>query len=130
MVLKQVHGDKNITADRNRANHRLKILAVTSAWALLAGVIILMVSGWGITQTGAIYRLTGGLIDRRLADAIHRGTVAPLAFFFLAHVLINIRLKLALNRPFTVWLTNTILILIGAGLLALTVYMEYFRPGG
>lgn len=43
---------------------------MASAWALLVIVIVLVVSGWGITQTGIIYRLTGGLVDRRLADAI------------------------------------------------------------
>jgi hypothetical protein len=70
----------------------LKILTRSSAWALFACVIILVFSGWGITQTGVIYDITGGLIDRRLADAIHRAANVPVVFFFLAHVFINISL--------------------------------------
>jgi thiosulfate reductase cytochrome b subunit len=108
----------------------LKRLARVSAWVLLVGVIVLIISGWGITQTGVIHRLTGGLVDRRLADAIHRAANIPLALFFLLHVLINIRLNVSPKSPARVWLTNIILIVIGAGLMAITIYMEYFRRGG
>jgi cytochrome b subunit of formate dehydrogenase len=101
-----------------------------SAWALLAGVIVLVVSGWGITQTGVIYSLSFGLIDRRLANAIHRATNVPLAFFFLAHVLINIKLRMRQNHSSKAWLINTLLIVEGAGLMAIVIYMEYFRLGG
>jgi hypothetical protein len=102
----------------------MKRLARASAWALLAGIIVLMVSGWGITQTGVIYRLTGGLVDRRLADTIHRDTVAPLTFVFLAHVLFNIRYRISPESTFKVWLTNIILIVVGVGLMAITIYMH------
>jgi len=113
-----------------KPNYLLKILSRASAWALLASVLVLMVSGWGITQTGIIHSLTGGLVDRKLADAIHRATNAPLTFFFLAHVLINIRLMVSPKHPASSWLTDIILIVIGAGLMAITIYMEYFRLGG
>jgi succinate dehydrogenase/fumarate reductase cytochrome b subunit len=108
----------------------LKRVSRASAWLLLVGVIVLIVSGWGITQTGIIYKITFGLIDRRLADNIHRATNVPLAIFFLTHVLINI--KLAISRYLTsmAWAINAILILIGAGLLAIMVYMEWYRLGG
>jgi cytochrome b subunit of formate dehydrogenase len=108
----------------------LKKVARASAWLLLVGIVVLLISGWGITQTGIIYRLTGGLVDRRLADAVHRATIAPLTFLFLLHVMLNIRLKVSSNNTFKVWLTNAVLIIIGAGLMAITVYMEYFRLGG
>jgi hypothetical protein len=121
---------ESTTLEVNKANLWLKILARASAWALLAGVVVLMVSGWGITQTGIIHSLTGGLVDRRLADAIHRDANGPLAFFFLSHVLINIKLMISRKNPARAGLTNTILILIGAGLMAITIYMEYFRLGG
>ncbi len=108
----------------------LRTLARTSAWALLAGVIVLVVSGWGITQTGVIYRLSFGLIDRKVADAIHRAANVPLAVFFLSHVLINIRLAIAPTRRWKMPFTDTALFLIGAACLAIVVYMEYFRLGG
>jgi hypothetical protein len=114
----------------NQADIWMKRLARASAWGLLAGIIVLIVSGWGITQTGVIYRLTGGLVDRRLADAIHRNTVAPLSFLFLAHVLLNIRYRVSPDSAFKAWLTNAILIIVGAGLMAIAIYMEYFRLGG
>ena len=105
----------------------LKRITRTSAWALLAGVVIQVVTGWGITQTGVIYKITFGLVDRRLADSIHRATNVPLVFFFLLHVLVNIRLAITTRRSFMNWLTNVILVVIGLAILGITVYMEYFR---
>jgi cytochrome b subunit of formate dehydrogenase len=105
----------------------LKRITSISSWLLLASIAVLVVSGWGITQTEVIYNLSFGLIDRRLADAIHRASVLPLAFFFLLHVLINIRLKITSRRKFVVWLANGGLTAIGAGIMALAVYMEYFH---
>jgi thiosulfate reductase cytochrome b subunit len=108
----------------------LKKLARLSAWALLVGLIVLVVSGWGITQTGVIYSLTFGLVDRRLADAIHRAANIPVAFFFLSHVLINI--KVAISEKYLAGgrMVSVFLIAVGVVLLAIVVYMEYFRPGG
>jgi len=108
----------------------LRRIARASAWALLAAVILAVVSGWGITQTGIIYRLTFGLIDRGLADAIHRAANVPLALFFLSHVFINIKLVISQRSPSTGVLTASILGVVGAGLLAIMIYMEYFRLGG
>jgi hypothetical protein len=108
----------------------LKRIAQASAWALLATIIVAVVSGWGITQTGIIYRLTFGLINRGLADAIHRATNVPLALFFLSHVFVNIKLMISQRSPSRGLLTSSILGVIGAGLLAIMIYMEYFRLGG
>ncbi len=108
----------------------LKRIAEASAWALLVTIIVAVVSGWGITQTGIIYRLTFGLINRGLADAIHRAANVPLALFFLSHVFINIKLKISQRSPSKGLLTSSILGVIGAGLLAIMIYMEYFRLGG
>jgi cytochrome b subunit of formate dehydrogenase len=113
-----------------KTNVYLKRIAEASAWALLVTIVVAVVSGWGITQTGIIYRLTFGLIDRGLADAIHRAANVPLAIFFLSHVLINIKLKVPRRSPSRGLLTSSILGVIGAGLLAIMIYMEYFRLGG
>lgn len=108
----------------------LKQITEASAWALLVTVVVAVVSGWGITQTGIIYRLTFGLINRGLADAIHRAANVPLALFFLSHVFINIKLTISQRSPSKGWLTNSVLGVIGAALLAIMIYMEYFRLGG
>ena len=60
-------------------NPWLRRLSRASAWALLVGVVVQVVSGWGITQTGIIYDVTFGLIDRRIANTIHRWINLPLA---------------------------------------------------
>ena len=109
---------------------RLRKLARASAWALLAAVIVLMLSGWGITQTGIIFDISFGLIDRRTANSIHQAANIPLVFFFLTHVLINIRIAISRKSSSLEWLINGVLILIGALVMALTVYLEYFRLGG
>ncbi|HXZ29618.1 MAG TPA: hypothetical protein VEG43_00485 [Dehalococcoidia bacterium] len=119
-----------VVTDAGKTDVYLKRIAEASAWALLATVAVAVVSGWGITQTGIIYRLTFGLINRGLADAIHRAANVPLALFFLSHVFINIKLKVSRRNPSKGWLTNSVLGVIGAGLLAIMIYMEYFRLGG
>jgi cytochrome b subunit of formate dehydrogenase len=119
-----------VVTDTGKTDVYLKWIAKASAWALLVTIIVAVVSGWGITQTGIIYRLTFGLIDRGLADAIHRAANVPLAVFFLSHVLINIKLTISRRSPSKGWLTNSILGVIGASLLAIMIYMEYFRLGG
>ena len=111
-------------------NHWLKKASRFSAWALLVSVAMLVVSGWGITQTGIIYDFTFGLIDRRMANSIHRATNIPLTIFFLTHVLTNIKLGISQRYRSLPWLTNTILIVIGIVLLAVMIYMEFFRLGG
>jgi len=108
----------------------LKRLARISSWGLFASVAVLVLSGWGITQTSVIYNITFGLIDRRLADAIHRASILPLAFFFLTHVFINISRSPVFKRAVTRKIVNGALIAAGVMVLGLVIYMEYFRPGG
>jgi len=118
------------TPKNDRVKYWLKITARASAWALLAAVIVLVFTGFGITQTGAIFRFPFGLVDRRAADTIHRAINGPLAFFFLCHVMANIRLAVSSRRSYLIWLVNGILIVVGIGLMVLVVYLEYFRTGG
>jgi hypothetical protein len=113
-----------------KRDNLLKRIARASAWALLATIIVAVVSGWGITQTGIIYRLTFGLINRGLADAIHRATNVPLALFFLSHVFINIKLMISQRNRARGLLTSILLGVVGGGILAIVIYMEYFRLGG
>jgi len=102
----------------------LKNFTRISAWLLLAGVVILVVSGWGITHTEIIHKATFGLIDRRLADSIHRATNLPLAVLFLSHVLLNIRLAAYKTNQHRPWLINSTLMIIGLLLTILVFYME------
>jgi hypothetical protein len=118
------------TTGKGKTGKRLKKIAGISSWLLLVCVAVLIISGWGITQTGVIYNATGGLIDRRTADAIHRAVVFPLTFFFLTHVFINISLGIKSKHRYIRRIINWAFLVIGAGVLALVIYMEYFRLGG
>jgi Ni,Fe-hydrogenase I cytochrome b subunit len=103
----------------------LRRISRISAWLLLATVAVLVVSGWGITRTEIIYKATFGLVDRKLADSIHRATNLPLAFFFLSHVLINIRLLFTAKKTKNNWFIDGGLIVIGIALVGLFIYVEY-----
>ena len=113
-----------------KVNHWLRKIARVSAYALFAGIFILLLTGWGITQTGVIYQISFGLFDRRLANSIHRAVNAPVALFFLLHVFLNIRLSLTKKHPRKTWLIDSVLIIFGGCMLGIITYMEYFRPGG
>jgi cytochrome b subunit of formate dehydrogenase len=115
----------NTPTDIPNSSRGLKRLARISAWLLLAGVVVLVITGWGITHTGIIYQFSLGIIDRRLADFIHRSTNVPLAIFFLIHVLINIKLVTIRRESPYPGLINSILVIIGIILLGIVVYMEY-----
>jgi succinate dehydrogenase/fumarate reductase cytochrome b subunit len=108
----------------------MQTIARTSALLLLLGVIVLIVTGWGITQTGAIFNFSHGLIDRRSADLIHRATNFPLTLFFLVHIFSNIKVALYKSRPGENWLINGLMIGLACAALAVVAYMEYFRRGG
>ncbi len=110
-------------------NSRWRKIARASAWALLLAIIVEVVSGWGITQTGIIHQFTLGIINRGLADTIHRDIMVPLAVFFLAHVFINAILAISPRHPWN-WVIISFIGIIGAGVMAVVVYLQYFRLGG
>ena len=84
------------------------------------------VSGWGITHTEIIYQASFGLIDRGLANSIHRASHIPAAVLFLTHVLTLVRLRLPRRCLERVWLANSLIIAIGIGVFSLAIYIEYF----
>ena len=59
----------------------LRRLSRISAWLLLATIAVLAVSGWGITRTDIIYKASFHLIDRAVADTIHRASNLPIDVF-------------------------------------------------
>jgi thiosulfate reductase cytochrome b subunit len=108
----------------------LRIMVRACAWALLVLIIVMVVSGWGITQTSIIYNLSFGLINRGVANSIHRALNVPLAIFFITHVFINIKLAALKRFSSLQWLVSSVLIVLGIALMTIMVYMEYFRLGG
>jgi len=112
--------------DRGNGDVYLRRIARASAWLLLITIIVLLISGWGITRTEIIYKASLGLIDRGAADSIHRAIQVPAAVFFTTHVLLNVRLNLSSRRLRKAGLFNSLLVVIGACVVGGVVYMEYF----
>jgi succinate dehydrogenase/fumarate reductase cytochrome b subunit len=103
----------------------LRRLSRISAWLLLVTIAVLVVSGWGITRTDIIYKATFHLVDRALSDKIHRATNLPMMFFFLSHVLINIRLLVTEKKTKQNWFIDGGLIVVGLALIGVFVYLQY-----
>ncbi len=110
-----------------RRDDSLKRVARGSAWLLLLSIIVLVISGWGITRTEVIYNASFGLIDRGLANAIHRGSNVLAGIFLLTHVLVNIKIITLTKYATRGRLINAVLIAVGLVLLGAVVYMETWR---
>jgi cytochrome b subunit of formate dehydrogenase len=123
-IMKQ--GTYRVVTDARKTDVYLKRIAQASAWLLLVSLIVLLISGWGITRTEIIYKASLHLIDRGTANSIHRTVQVPTAFFFVLHLLINVRLKLPSRWLQKAWLFNSMLVALGVALLSGVVYMEYY----
>jgi len=104
----------------------IKLIPRISAWLLLAGAILLGLSGWGITHSGFIYKVTLGLIDRGTANAIHLGLQIPVTFILLLHVLTRARISLERRWRIDPWIINVTMIVIGMAVITLVIYIERF----
>jgi hypothetical protein len=116
----------SVVPDAQKADLYLRRIARASAWLLLITIIVLLVSGWGITRTEIIYKASLHLIDRGAADSIHRAIQVPAALFLTTHVLLNVRLNLPSQCILKAWLSDSLLAIIGVCVVGGVVYMEYF----
>lgn len=119
-------GTHRVADDARKTDVYLRRIARASAWLLLVSLIVLLISGWGITRTEIIYKASFHLIDRGVADSIHRNVQVPMALFFVLHLLTNVRLNLPSRWLQKTWLCNSVLIALGVAVLAGVVYMEYY----
>ena len=117
---------RSVVPDARKTDLYLRRIARASAWLLLITIIVLLISGWGITRTEIIYKASLGLIDRGEADSIHRAIQVPAVMFFTMHVLVNVRLNLPSRCVRKAWLFNSLLVAIGVCVVGGVVYMEYF----
>lgn len=124
--MKEPRVTENSNPEKLISIQSLKFLSRISAWLLLAAAVILVFSGWGITRTEIIYKVTFGLIDRRLANYIHRFTNIPLAIFFLSHLFINIRLIIFRKNPRRIRIIDVILIIVVLLIMLIVLYMEFW----
>lgn len=93
-------------------------------WLLLAFMILLTVTGYGLTKPNLMYSLTGGLIDYWTAQYLHSLLDMPLLLLLLVHVVIEIKFS------FTRWgfksrkLLKVLMLLLGSIFLVMILYVE------
>jgi succinate dehydrogenase/fumarate reductase cytochrome b subunit len=91
--------------------------------------IVLVISGYGITNPLVVSELTGGLFaDRYLSLRIHTAVVLPALILLTIHILIAIRSTLIRWGVRDGNLLNAFLILLGAFAITLLVLMQYLSP--
>ena len=93
-------------------------------WILLALIVVLIVSGYGLTKPTLINMLTFGLIDHQTAFDLHSLLDLPLFILLTIHVLIEVKLSL-MRWGFKNWrLLNSLILLLGSVCLLLVLYIE------
>ena len=94
-------------------------------WPTLILFILLVVSGYGITNPRLVGELTGGVFTHTFSLYLHMKLVLPTLMLLMIHILI------AIKSTLTRWgikegnLLNTFLILLGAFTVALIIIMQY-----
>jgi len=93
-------------------------------WVLLFFMILLIISGYGLTKPNLIYSLTGGIIDHWTAAYLHTLLDVPLSLLLLLHVAIEIRFSLTRWGFKNKKLLNLLMLMLGSILLILIIYVE------
>ena len=75
-------------------NHYLMKVNRVIVWILLLFMLMLIMSGYGLTKPSLVRSLTGGRIDYQTALFIHTSLDAPLLILLLIHVIIEIKFSL------------------------------------
>jgi thiosulfate reductase cytochrome b subunit len=91
--------------------------------------IVLVISGYGITNPLVVSELTGGLFaNRYLSLRIHMAVILPALILLMVHILIAFRSALIRWGVRQGNLLNAFLILLGAFAVAFFVLMQYLSP--
>jgi hypothetical protein len=56
-------------------------------WLLFVGVLLYILSGYGISESRAVESLTLGLITKQVAFSIHDNLIIPFALLMFLHIL-------------------------------------------
>ena len=97
-------------------------------WALLFLMILLAITGYGLTKPNLITSLTSGLIDYQTALHLHTLLDVPLLVFLVVHVAIEIKFSLMRWGFKSQKLLNLLVLLLAAFSLILIVYVEFASP--
>jgi succinate dehydrogenase/fumarate reductase cytochrome b subunit len=95
------------------------------AWSLIVFIFLYFISGWGVTRSGAVYNLTGGLLNRQTSFWLHDILTLPMAFAFLCHTLIAIRYALIRWNVKNREVLNYVFLGVGVVLFALVCWVYF-----
>jgi hypothetical protein len=76
--------------DRNKDNLLSRLERYTGL-LLLPTLLIFFISGYGIVNTGKLYPLSGGLLERGTAYEIHTNIALPTLILFITHSGLSVR---------------------------------------
>ena len=111
--------------ERNNVSYLIKINRIL-VWITLILLVVLIISGYGITNPGFVSDLTGGIFTRAFSLSTHLRLAFALLILLTVHVLIGA--KAALTR----WgvkdgkLLNVFLLVLGLLAVALLTLMQYY----
>jgi hypothetical protein len=93
-------------------------------WILLLLVLMLIISGYGLTKPSLIRSFTGGMIDYQTALFIHTSLDAPFLILLLIHVVIEIRFSLMRWGVKNQKLLNLLMLILVLICLILIIYVK------
>lgn len=93
-------------------------------WVLLFFMIMLMVTGYALTNPSLIRSLTGGIVNYQTAFYIHTMLDIPLFILLLVHVIIELKFSLIRWGFQNKRLLNSLMLVLGLTLSILVLYVD------
>ena len=64
------------------------VIKKTIAWLSLLVIVLYVITGYGMTKSETITKLSFGLLDKSISRTIHFSLMIPLILLLVAHVLL------------------------------------------
>jgi len=109
---------------RKTFNYYLMKLNRVIVWVLLLFILMLIISGYGLTKPSLIRFLSGGWIDYHTALFIHTSLDTPFLILLLIHVVIEIRFSLMRWGVKNQKLLNLLMLILVLICLILIIYVK------
>ena len=97
-------------------------------WVLLFFMILLIVTGYGLSKPNLIHSLTGGIVNYQTAFYLHTLLDVPLLILLFVHVIIEIKFSLMRWGFRKQRLLNLLMFALGSVCLILILYVDGARP--
>lgn len=109
---------------RKTINYYLVKINRVIVWVLLFFMILLVVTGYGLTKPNLIFSLTGGIINYWTASSLHRLLDLPLLVLLLIHVIIEVKFSLMRWGFRNQKLLNLLMLILGSIFTILIFYVD------